>query len=77
MDFTNNVEKIFDIVFFLNFLPNGLDSYSKYKPQGIVKVLICYQMQKKKTQCSIFKFTPCGSFQIINEFLIKKKKLKN
>ena len=49
-------------------------SYSKYKPQGIVKVLISYQIQK--TQCSIFKFTTCENFRKMNKLFVYFEKLK-
>ena len=65
-----NFQKLYFFTFFLKRI-----RCSKYKQQGIVKVLISYQMQN--LQCSFYKITTCEAFSINTKILSFLKKLEN
>ena len=69
--FFRNFENIY---FFIHFFLKRIRR-SKYKQQGILKVLISYQMQN--LQCFFCKIPTCEAFLITTKICFSKKKLEN
>ena len=73
VDFFHFFSKFSKNIFFKFFLKRI--RRSKYKQQGILKILISYQMQN--LQCSFYKIATCEAFIITTKILTFSKKLEN